>query len=154
VAKPCVKIVLGIVIVLKSFFEFCILGIVWRIYRAHERKINDSYKLLNGKCPEETQRETKNPVIEKKVTIIPFSDESRNPLSSRTNKVIKWIVITIEMVEKEIWVSICSKVANSIRIRSHYKIGNFELNPFSNLLYSFSGMPPLGLKPRCLSTAS
>jgi hypothetical protein len=24
------------------------------------------------------------------------------------------------------------------------------LNPFSNLLYSFSRMPPLGFEPRCL----
>jgi hypothetical protein len=79
--KALRKIVLGTVIVLKSFFELCILRIVWRIYKFYERKINDSYKLLNRKCPEETQRDTKNLVIEKKVAIIPFSEESRNPLS-------------------------------------------------------------------------
>ena len=65
------------------------MGLAAALAGKNERKINDSYKLLNGKCPEEAQRETKNPVIEKKVTIIPFSDESRNPPSSRTNKVIK-----------------------------------------------------------------
>lgn len=57
--------------------------------KLHERKINDSYKLLNGKCPEEIQRETNNPVIEKKVAIIPFSDQLRNPTILWTNKVIK-----------------------------------------------------------------
>ncbi|KAJ6823804.1 cytochrome c biogenesis protein [Iris pallida] len=47
--------------------------------KLHERKINDSYKLLKGKCFEEIQRVTNNPVIKKKVAIIPFSGESCNP---------------------------------------------------------------------------
>jgi hypothetical protein len=132
----------------------CILGILWRTYRAHERKINDSYKLLNGKCPEETQWENKNPVTEKKVAIIIFSNGPHNPLSSQTNKVIKWVIMTIIMVKKEIWDSICYKDRNSKRRGFHYKIGNFELNLFYNLLYSFLRMPPLRLKPRCFSTAS
>ena len=55
----------------------------------HERKINDSYKSLNGKWPEKIQRVTNNPVIQKKVIIMPFSDESYNPTISLTNKVIK-----------------------------------------------------------------
>ena len=55
----------------------------------HERKINDSYKSLNGKWPEKTQRVTNNPVIQKKVIIMPFLDESCNPTISLTNKVIK-----------------------------------------------------------------
>lgn len=50
--------------------------------KLHERKINDSYKLLNGKCLEEIQRITNNPVREKKVANIPFSDEWRNPMIS------------------------------------------------------------------------
>lgn len=34
--------------------------------KVHERNINDSYKSLNGKWPEKTQRVTNNPVIQKK----------------------------------------------------------------------------------------
>ena len=85
--------------------------------KVHERNINDSYKSLNGKWPEKTQRVTNNPVIQKKVIIMPFLDESDNPMISLTNnKVIKWIVMTIEMTEKDIWVNICSKVENIIKI--------------------------------------
>lgn len=57
--------------------------------KLHERKINDSYKSLSGKCPEEIQRVTNNPVIQKKVTIMPFSDESYSFTISSTKKVIK-----------------------------------------------------------------
>jgi hypothetical protein len=58
--------------------------------KVHERNINDSYKSLNGKWPEKTQRVTNNPVIQKKVIIMPFLDESDNPMISLTNnKVIK-----------------------------------------------------------------
>ena len=57
--------------------------------KLHERKINDSYKLLNGKYPKKIQRVINNPVIQKKVVIIPFSDESYSPTISSTNKVIK-----------------------------------------------------------------
>ena len=57
--------------------------------KLHERKINDSYKSLNGKWPEKNQRVTNNPVIQKKVIIMPFLDESYNPTISLTNKVIK-----------------------------------------------------------------
>jgi len=56
--------------------------------KPHERKINDSYKLLKGKCAEEIQRETNNPIMEKKVAIIPFSDELCNPTISWAKKVI------------------------------------------------------------------
>ena len=59
---------------------------------------------------------TNNPVIEKKVAIMPFSDESYSPRISSTDKVIKEIVITIETIEKDIWVNICSKVENIIKI--------------------------------------
>ena len=57
--------------------------------KPQERKINDSYKSLNGKWPEKIQRVINNPVIQKKVIIIPFLDESYNPKISLTNKVIK-----------------------------------------------------------------
>ena len=70
--------------------------------KPHDRKINDSYKSLNGKCPKKIQRVTNNPVMQKKVATIPFSDESYSPTISSTNKVIKLIVITIEMIEKDI----------------------------------------------------
>ncbi len=144
--------------------------------KVHERNINDSYKSLNGKWPEKTQRVTNNPVIQKKVIIMPFLDESDNPMISLTNnKVIKWIEIKIDTTENDIWVNICSKLANTIyneknlntRNRNkngvHYRTYFLEdkmscrysdSNPFSNLLYSFSRMPPLGFEPRCLSTAS
>lgn len=58
-----------------------------------------------------------NPVRHKKVTIIPFSDESYGFMISLPNKVIKWIIITIETIEKEIWVNICSKVENIIKMK-------------------------------------
>ena len=83
--------------------------------KVHERNINDSYKSLNGKWPEKTQRVTNNPVIQKKVIIMPFLDESDNPMISLTNnKVIKWIEIKIDTTENDIWVNICSKLANTI----------------------------------------
>ena len=46
---------------------------------------------------------------------MPFSDESYSFTISSTKKVIKWIVITIETIEKEMWVNICSKVENIIK---------------------------------------
>ena len=57
--------------------------------KLHERKINDSYKTLNGKCLKYIQRVTNNHVMQKKVAIIPFSDESSSPTISSTNKIIK-----------------------------------------------------------------
>lgn len=70
--------------------------------KPHERKINDSYKSLNGKWPEKIQRVNNNPVIQKKVTIMPFSDELQSPTISLTNKVIKLIAITINTTENDI----------------------------------------------------
>lgn len=69
--------------------------------KLHERKINDSYKLLNGKCLEKIHRVINNPVMQKKVPMVPFSKESYSPIISLTNKVIKWIDITIETTEKD-----------------------------------------------------
>ena len=71
-----------------------------------------------------------NPVIQKKVTIMPFSDESYSPTTSSTNKnkVKKWIVITIETTEtteKDIWVNICSKVEKIIKIMKKARVSRF-----------------------------
>ena len=47
-------------------------------------------KASQGSMMEQTQRVTNNPVIQKKVIIMPFLDESDNPMISLTNnKVIK-----------------------------------------------------------------
>jgi hypothetical protein len=70
--------------------------------KPHERKITDSYKSLNGKWPEKIQRVTNNPVIQKKVTIMPFLDESYSTTISLTNKVSKRIAITIDTTENDI----------------------------------------------------
>ena len=53
-------------------------------------------------------------VIHKKVAITPFSDELESVLILSTKKVLKWIVTTIETIEKERWVNICSKLENLI----------------------------------------
>lgn len=66
-----------------------------------ERKINDSYKLLNGKCLEKIHRLINNPLMQKKVPIMPFSNELYISIISLINKVIKWINITIETIEKD-----------------------------------------------------
>ena len=47
--------------------------------KLHERKMNDLYKSPNGKCLEKIQRVTNNPVIQTKVVIMPFLDESYSP---------------------------------------------------------------------------
>lgn len=65
-----------------------------------ERKINDSYKLLNGKCLEKIHRLINNPLMQKKVPNMPFSNELNISRISLINKVIKWINITIETIEK------------------------------------------------------
>ena len=70
--------------------------------KLHERNSNDSDKSLNGKWLKKIQRLTNNPVIKKKVVIIPFSAEAYSPTISSTNKVIKRIVITIETTERDI----------------------------------------------------
>lgn len=70
--------------------------------KPHERKITDSYKSLNGKWPEKIQRVTNNPVIQKKVTIMPFSDESYSTTISLNNKVSKRIAITMDTTENDI----------------------------------------------------
>lgn len=53
VVKFCVKMVFGVVIVFKLFLWFFILEIIWIMEKLYERKINDLYKLFNGKCFEE-----------------------------------------------------------------------------------------------------
>ena len=56
---------------------------------------------------------------------MPFSDESSSPTTSSTNKVKKWIVITIETTEKDIWVNICSRVEKIIKILKKARVPRF-----------------------------
>lgn len=127
--------------------------------KVHERNINDSYKSLNGKWPEKTQRVTNNPVIQKKVIIMPFLDESDNPMISLTNnKVIKWIEIKIDTTENDIWVNICSKLANTIyneknlNTRNRNKNGvhyrTYFLEDKMSCRYSDSNRDALALLPK------
>ena len=71
--------------------------------------------------------------------------------------------MTIEMTEKDIWVNICSKVENIIKKKKLKgpSIQLFELISGTWIYYIIelffiilNGMPPLGLEPRCSSTAS
>ena len=106
---------------------------------------------------------TNNPVRQKKVAIIPFSDESYSPMISSTNKVINWIVIPIETTEKDIWVNICSQVENIIKKKKNEKRESLKYTEWKSEIKLIIGlfvylledaMPPLGLEPRCSSTAS
>lgn len=74
------------------------------------------------------------------------------------NKIIKWIVIIIEIIEKEIWVNICFKVVNIIKrgfirefkLRIEYIIG-FIVFFLEDLFFRILRMLLFGFELRCFS---
>lgn len=55
-----------------------------------------------------------------------FFDELYSFMILLIKRVIKWIVIIIEMIEKEMWVNICFKIENIIK--------NFKKEEFFNYI--------------------